>query len=279
MTTTRREGDTAGVMTLRRLGPTFVWIAGLLAVGALMLVVGTGQLEGPQMTAPSTWSAWATSRPAPDAAIAVLRLVVLALDGYLLVVTLVAILVRVVHAERAISVADLLTVPAVLRVVQAGLGVGLVGASVAAAASGTAGVPTRPTHADVALISVDDEPPTIRELPEHAERTTTTTSTTVAEPGPAPSPGPVTASAVPALVAPELSPAAPTWLVHPGDHFWSIAERTLADAWGRAPTDAEIVPYWHEVIERNRDQLADRGNADLIFPGQTFVLPATPAMP
>src|SRR3954452_23786691 len=108
-----------------------LWIGGLLAVGALMLAVGRGTLAGPHLTAPSTWADWAAARPAPDAAMAALRLVVLALDAYLVGATLIAVGLRIVHADRAISVADLLTVPAVLRVVQAGLGVGLVGASVA----------------------------------------------------------------------------------------------------------------------------------------------------
>jgi nucleoid-associated protein YgaU len=210
---------------------------------------------------------------------AVLRLVVLALDAYLLGATVVAVVFRVVHAERAVTVADLLTVPAVLRVVQAGLGIGFVGASVAAGASGSAGVAAQPTHADVALISVDDEPPTVRELPAHAASTTSTTTRSTTSTTVLPATTTTMLEPAPSLVEATPEPAAPTWLVQPGDHFWSIAERTLTTSWGRAPTDDEIVPYWHELIERNRDALADRDNANLIFPGQTFVLPAVPAAP
>jgi nucleoid-associated protein YgaU len=64
-----------------------------------------------------------------------------------------------------------------------------------------------------------------------------------------------------------------TWTIAPGQHFWAVAEHVLARAWGRAPTDAEIVQYWHALIEANRDRLRDRGNPDLVYPGQVFVLP------
>jgi len=72
---------------------------------------------------------------------------------------------------------------------------------------------------------------------------------------------------------PVVDAAPPTWTVQPGDHLWSIAERTLTTRLGRAPSDAEVVPFWHALIETNRDRLADRDNPDLVFAGQTFVLP------
>lgn len=252
------------------------WVTALLAVGAAMVAAGHGTLAAPPLLDPSTWDEWASSRPAPDAAVAVLRLVVLALDGYLLIATVVAVVLRLVRAERAITVADLLTVPAVLRVVQTGLGVGLVGASVAAATAGSAGSSLRPTRADTALVTSADEPPLLRELPSREVTTSTsttastTTTTTVAAPAPPPDDAP----------APVLMPApvadGSTWLVQPGDHLWSIAERTLAGAWARAVSDDEVVPYWRDLIEHNRERLADPANPDLIFPGQTFVLPTPP---
>ena len=64
-----------------------------------------------------------------------------------------------------------------------------------------------------------------------------------------------------------------------GDCFWTIADDLLHRAWGRAPTDAEIVPYWLRLIEANRAELADPGNADLIFPGQVFAVPTPPPPP
>jgi len=64
--------------------------------------------------------------------------------------------------------------------------------------------------------------------------------------------------------------------VQPGEHLWVIAERTLARAWGRPPTDAEIEPYWRDLVAANRGVLADPANPDLVYPGQVFGLPAVP---
>jgi hypothetical protein len=259
----------------RRMAPMIGWVATLLAVGAAMLAAGHGALAAPHLLTPSTWDEWAASRPAPDAAIAVLRLVVLALDGYLVVATVVAVVLRLLRAQRAITVADLLTIPVVLRVVQTGLGVGLVGASVAAATAGSTGLSARPTRADTALVTSADEPPLLRELPSHPATTSTSTTTntsvtttTAREPLPTDVPVP--------LPVPVNAGDSSTWLVQSGDHLWSIAERTLAKAWARSVSDDEVVPYWREVIELNRARLADPSNPDLIFPGQTLVLPTPP---
>ncbi|HEX4904819.1 MAG TPA: hypothetical protein VFU93_05175 [Acidimicrobiales bacterium] len=55
-----------------------------------------------------------------------------------------------------------------------------------------------------------------------------------------------------------------------GDHLWSISERELTARLGRAPSDAEVVPFWLEVIELNHE-LAD---PDLVFPGTKIRLPS-----
>jgi nucleoid-associated protein YgaU len=66
------------------------------------------------------------------------------------------------------------------------------------------------------------------------------------------------------------------WVVRPGDHLWRIAEETLARAWGRAPSDREIDPFWRTVIKRNRSALHDPANPDLLFPGDRIEVPAAP---
>jgi len=71
-----------------------------------------------------------------------------------------------------------------------------------------------------------------------------------------------------------------TWVVTAGESFWSIAEESLQDAWGRSEiTDEEVVSYWQPLIAANEDRLVDPGNPDLILPGQELVLPAVPAPP
>ncbi len=64
-----------------------------------------------------------------------------------------------------------------------------------------------------------------------------------------------------------------------GDNFWDLAEGELSEAWGRAPTDAEVVPHWQALVEANRDRLAPPGDPDLIYPGQLFTVPGVPADP
>ena len=82
-------------------------------------------------------------------------------------------------------------------------------------------------------------------------------------------PAPMLATPDAGTTPPAASPATPTtWVVAPGDHLWSIAERTLAAA-GRATGDADVAPYWLAVVAANED-LAD---PDLLRPGQVVALP------
>jgi nucleoid-associated protein YgaU len=117
----------------------------------------------------------------------------------------------------------------------------------------------------------------------------TTTPTTAGTGTPAPStPGPTPPQAAPPARPPTASPAQPaetshpapaaveTWTIEAGDHLWAVAEETLADEWGRPPTDDEVLAYWTTLVDANRSRLADPGNPDLVFPGQVVVLPPPP---
>lgn len=63
-----------------------------------------------------------------------------------------------------------------------------------------------------------------------------------------------------------------TVVVAAGDHLWKLAAEHLAERLGHPATDAEIAPYWVEVVEANRHRLRS-GDPDLIFPGEEIVLP------
>ena len=67
-----------------------------------------------------------------------------------------------------------------------------------------------------------------------------------------------------------------TWRIEAGDHLWAIAAETLADEWGHAPSDDEVLHYWDDLLVANRDRLVDPTNPDLVFPGQELVLPPVP---
>lgn len=81
-------------------------------------------------------------------------------------------------------------------------------------------------------------------------------------------------------VADRVQPVgADTVTVNKGDHFWSIAEDVLAQSWGRPATDAEVAPYWAELVAVNDGSLLPPEDPNLIYPGQEFVLPEVPRSP
>jgi len=74
--------------------------------------------------------------------------------------------------------------------------------------------------------------------------------------------------------------AAAAWVtVAVGDHFWGLAQQQLAEAWGRAPTDDEVAPYWRELVNRNAHRLLPPRDPNLIYPEQRFHLPPVPSDP
>ena len=75
----------------------------------------------------------------------------------------------------------------------------------------------------------------------------------------------------PAHAPPDLTPM--THTVVTGDTFWSIAEDTLRARGGGVVSEADVVPYWHTLIDANRPRLRAPDAPDLIYPGQIFVLP------
>ena len=76
--------------------------------------------------------------------------------------------------------------------------------------------------------------------------------------------------------APPPTPVPATQTVQRGEHLWEIAEDTLETALGREVSDAEIDPYWREVVEHNRAHLPDPSNPNLLFSGHPVHLPAIP---
>lgn len=66
---------------------------------------------------------------------------------------------------------------------------------------------------------------------------------------------------------------AETVVLDPGDHLWGVAEAEVGRRLGRAPTDAEVVPYWTALVRQNAGRLQS-GDPDLVFPGETIALPS-----
>ncbi|HEX4818789.1 MAG TPA: LysM domain-containing protein [Acidimicrobiales bacterium] len=126
-------------------------------------------------------------------------------------------------------------------------------------------------------------PPTTTSAPTTTVAPTTTTaspSTTTTAPPPTTTAPPTTSTAPPpgpsppAATPPAPPPASSTsWVVKPGDSFWSIAASVLQSRLGHAPSNAEIVPFWHALIDANQAQLPHPGNPDLLYVGITLVIP------
>ena len=240
---------------MKRLVGAALWVGGLGAAAVALQWAGTGPLAAPPLTEPGRWASWLDGRDPLTAAFSLLRLVALGTLWYLVTVTLLGAGLRAVGAVRLVRVTDRFTIGPVRRLLAGSVSLGM-------AASGV-----------MAVVA-----PAMR-LPAAVAQTSTSSTTTVAPAtvtmhrlGPA---EPLAVSPVPQVA--QISTPAPApdrWTVKPGECFWTIAEDVLAKHLGHSPTDGEIVPYWRRLIEANRSELAHHDNPDLIFPAQTFVIPA-----
>ena len=234
-------------------------LAGAAAAGAL-LALTADRLPTVPWRSPGTVVVWADHHGPGVAGMAVVHAALAVgtgLAALLGTLHLLAALLPGRHGARAAALTGRLT-PVLLR---AGLGL-----TAAATAVGT--VPA--ASADTIDAQDPFEPPApAPDGPSSTDGVPSTDVATMTHLGPI--------SEAPALApqaeAPPMDQATDRWVVAPGDHLWGIAEETLADHLGRAPTDAEVVPYWRLVIEANRDRLVHRDDPDLILPGQELVLP------
>lgn len=226
--------------------------------GAALAVVVLGGIDGPlsppPLSHPGRLAEWAGRREPAEAAFAVVRLLTLALAWYLLAAATVGTAARALRLGLLTGAVDRLTVPALRRLLNGAMGVTMT-FTTCTATMGTATAEPPPSAAAEVLRRLPDGPGTA--------------PTTTVPPGTAP-----TAPTSP----PEAAPPA-TWEVQPGDHLWSVAEKVLSRAWGRASSDGETAPYWRVLVEANRAVLRDPGNADLVFPHQVLTVPTPPPAP
>jgi hypothetical protein len=291
------------------------WCVALLVGTAVFHALGDGSLAPPPLD-PSAWRPWLEGRDALVATMALLRLVVLGLCWYLVGVTTVGTIARLLRAARLTRLADVLTLPIVRRLLQQTLGVVLATTMVTAATGPSPAVLAVPAqvaadvghpdglagHADglAGLAGPGSDVESRSRVPRRS-------GVGIARRGSAPAEGPpevtlrgleasgrsegallpwrIAGSDAPPRRdgaahehgsetpggAPRTDPTAHT--VRSGESLWRIARHRLEVALDRSPTDAEIVPYWREVIELNRDRLPDRDDPDLILPGQELLLP------
>lgn len=222
------------------MGPRLAWVGVVATVVAACSLVGDGPLAAPPV-APEGWAAWTAERTALEAAGALLRLAVLVTGGHLLALTALGALARVLGWWRAFGVVARWSPPVVRWV----LGAGLAGA-----------LAVGPTAAAGAA----SPPPTMVLVPDGE---------------PIPPPPPSALVPVPAPPPPP-EPEARTVTLVPGDHLWSVAERTLATEQRRFPAEREVARYWRLLVELNRPDLPDPADPDLVFAGDVIRLPPVP---
>lgn len=247
----RTGSDTGATSDARHPVAVLAWLALLGVVIAGLTLAGRGTLATPPLFGGlATWTAWAESRDALTMVFAIARLATLGVAWYLVGATVIGAVGRVAQWRGLVAIADVLTVPAVRRLLQSALGVGLAAAAMSAG-SGPYDPPgqARATAAAV-LTATANESDQVVMVPFGED-------TEVMQPFPDPDPA----------AQPDV------WKARHGDHLWHIAETTLQRAWGRAPTDEETTRYWTRLIERNRGVLVDPDDPDLILPGQRFELP------
>jgi hypothetical protein len=259
-----------GLGRILRLGLALAVLAGIIWA---LAQVGRGVLALPPAVDPAMWRTWSSRTDPVVVTFAVARVLTLAVAWYLLAATLLNGVAELAANRRLMSVAEILTVPALRRALQSALGVGLTATTLVAPAPDVRS-PGVPSVAAARLEpAAGTKSPTAWEvMPPVAPRTTILHDT------PAPVPG--LHAQPPALIGkahthPEHPPAL-TWTVQAGEHLWSIAEAVLRETWQRPPTDTETQAYWQGLVAANREALVDRGNPDLILPGQVFTLPPAP---
>jgi nucleoid-associated protein YgaU len=257
----------------------------VLAMAALH-AFGRGPLAAPPVTRPGALAGWLDQRPGVTLAFCVLRLGALGLAGYLLATTVAGLVARIVGQARWSAAVDAVSPHVVRRLVQGAAGLTMAAAvtTTQAAAWATPGVATGPATLTPIMRRLPSGPPstsaaaspagTAAPLP--ARQATPDRGAAAIDGAPRPPPATEPSTPAPPAAAPSPTSAPATWVIRSGDNLWSVAEATLARAWGRVPSDADVDDYWTELIAVNRVRLAHGDDPDLVFPGQVFELPTPP---
>ena len=296
----------------RRLVSLLAAVLVLATVIVVFTALGSSELAAPPWR-PSAWGAWATSIGPLPVVFALLRLLVLALAWYCLAAVLLTTVAGSAMAAAGDGRGDVLTPPLLRPALHRALGISLattllLSPDVAVALPPPVDAPAsgevNDENSAVQPAEVDpDEGRSPSVGPEVADRLPSAGRDVLDEQSPPARLHGADGSVPPVLEwvtnamrdeSRDLPTARPTDStsgaagiearagegmsrpVRPGDSLWSIAREALTTARGTAANDAVVADYWREVVEHNRDELADPTNPDLIFPGQDVRLPPIP---
>jgi len=246
-------------------GAALVTVLGVVVV--LLWRLGEGTLAAPSLESWAAVQRWYVEAGPEVATMALVRLLALLVAAWLLLGASLELVAVVASGSepgprsRGVvgRLADLIAPRSLQRLVHGLAGLSLTAGLAVVAPS--AGIPAG-SGPGVAVMHVVEEPPTQQTSP-----TGTATMRRIEDVAPPATPVAVAAVAPAAAVPEEV-------VVAPGESFWSISSDALTEALGRTPQDLEITAHWRRLVAANRDRLVDPANPDLLYPGQTLVLPA-----
>lgn len=262
-----------------------LWTAGLVVVARVLRATGPGPLGLPVESADALW-AWVERASPVDAVLAALRMAAVLATWYLLGATILAVVAGLVRADPLTAAVQRVTPGLVRRLAAGGGGVGLLVGGAVASLPGPDPAPPRTEiaapagpQAEVATMTrAGPAGPSPSPAPGRATMTRVDAPPTVAtmtrvDPASGPTASGPAPPATPARWSPSPGPAPPvgeptSWVVEPGDSFWSIAEDVVGGERERA-----VGRYWRALVEANRSRLVDPANPDLLVPGQVLTLP------
>jgi hypothetical protein len=198
---------------------------------------------------------WLRAAPA-DALVAALRVVALALAGWLLVATVAYACASATSIPAAVRACEWATPRAIRRTIDRALAVSIV-----------AGAVTGPASAHHAG-AVQDRPPPVS-VDVRSGKSLGSLPTDWSPPVSVPN------TPVVAVVDRPREPITATVVVTPGDNLWELSAAALARATARERVtlaDDEIARYWRNVCDVNRDTLRAR-DVNVIYPGEIVSLP------
>jgi len=267
---TRLQGGPARP-SLRTAAALAGWLVTLTAVGATLVHLGRGPLALPPVASGiGPLRQWTARRDAPTIVMAGFRALALGLDAYLLMTTVLGAAARTLRCLAGVRLLDRLTPPAVQRLLSAALGGVMLSAPMIVPLPGpSSGTPAAVSPAPTLRRLLPQPPP--RLMPEPPAHAPSPSGGAAARPSTRAGPPKPVVVAGPAR-PPDLAPLEPpnVWVVGPGDNLWDIARSRLEQRDGGPVTAATIVPYWHVLIEDNRDRAPD---PNLIYDGQLLRVP------
>jgi hypothetical protein len=270
----------------RRATTTVATVCGLTTSSVALAVAGR-TLPFPPLASPSGLLRWATGNEPATVAFTAARGLAVVLVAWLALTWLLAVATRLTAIPAAVRAADGISLPFVRRLADLTAGATVVAVSLVPAVH--AGATTPDTAVPVVMSDLGPTSPgTTTTVPPTTTTTTTTTlpDTTTTTTLTAPptmtalddaseattSTGPVT-PAVPRSTDLPSVPSSGTWVIRPGDTLWHVAERTAGDQLGRPASLAETATQLDHLITLNAIRLVVPGDADLVFPGQEFLVP------